>query len=158
RDWTAVSNDAIKGHNQLLRSSVQAASFLFEQVLKRDPDNYIALLDEALLSGARQKRDDARRLLERARDLYPTAAEVYYQLGHFEVATDPVKGVERARTLWQVAARLDPLNEEALYDAACAFARQGRPSQSLDLLEQAIGAGFHNYEAMSVDPDLDPIR
>ena len=158
RDMVAAGNDALKGHFQLRRNSLQASWFLFQGVLASDPDNYIALLDTALMTGAKRDLDGAAKLLHRVRDLYPERAEPYHQLGHLVWNRDKEKGPGQARALWKVAAMLDALNEEAQYDAACALAAEGKPGESLDQLEKAIAAGFHNYAFMATDPDLDSVR
>lgn len=154
----SVANDALKGDRSLRRRQLQAAWLLFEGVLREDPDNYIGLLDTALLSGSRGDRVEARRRLERARDLYPMAAEVYHQMGHLTMAEQPERGSDTAARLFEIACKLDPLNEEALYDAACAYSVRGDGDRALAALERAIAAGFRDFKWMAGDSDLDSIR
>jgi len=153
-----VANDALKADRSLRRGMVEAAAFLTEGVLRRDPENYLALLDSALLHAARGDAAAAGRQLERAQALYPQASEVYHQMGHLILDAGPQGQAEMAHRLFGVAAELDPLNEEALYDLACARAVDGRLTAALDALEQAVKAGFRDFEWMAEDSDLDPLR
>lgn len=48
--------------------------------------------------------------------------------------------------------------QEALYNAAGAFAMAGRLDDGVDCLEKAYAAGFHDREAVRHDPDLAPLK
>jgi thioredoxin-like negative regulator of GroEL len=44
------------------------------------------------------------------------------------------------------------------YNAACSFARAGRPTEAVAWLERAIAAGYRDPVQMEADPDLDSLR
>ena len=45
-----------------------------------------------------------------------------------------------------------------VYDFACEEAKAGRHENALILLEQAVAAGFRNFEHIRQDPDLEGLR
>ena len=163
-DQISIANNALKGDRSLRRRQLQAAWLLFESVLKEDRDNYIGLLNSALLSGSRRDNAGARRMLERAQALYPGASEVYHQLGHLTMAEQAAQGAgasrdsDAAQRLFEVASVLDPGNEEAHYDAACGYSVRGDTERALEALQRAVTAGFRDFKWMAGDGDLDPIR
>lgn len=65
---------------------------------------------------------------------------------------------EQAASLAEALAARDPSAPTAAYDAACAYARLGRPAQALGWLRTAAARGFHLTATALRDPDLDPIR
>jgi hypothetical protein len=67
-------------------------------------------------------------------------------------------GAQLAGDLFRIAAALDPLNEEALYDVACGLAAGGESAPALDALERAVTQGFRDFEWMARDTDLDGVR
>jgi len=160
RDMVGVANQALKAERSRRRGQVEAAALLFGEVLKQEPDNLLGLLGMSQILAAR--RDPAAlRLLERARDLHPEAGEIYHQLGHLVPllgSANDSTSADRANRLFWVATRLDPANEEALYDLACGLALRGERDAALDALEQAVRMGFHDFGWMSRDTDLNSIR
>lgn len=151
-----VANDAHKAHRSLRRKMAQTARLIYEDILEQDPQNRIALIELALISGIAQDTARSKELFTQAQRLYPDDTEIYHLLGHLALA-EPVDS-DRATALFSLAVALDPLNEEALYDAACGVSLQGDTERALDLLERAIGAGFRDFSHMKRDTDLDPIR
>jgi len=140
---------------------MQAASFLLEDVLKDDSRNYLALVDAASIRMGSQRLKEAGDLLRRAQELYPADGEIYHLMGHAminnAVMTGKLENLESARRLFETAVRLAPMNEEALYDLACATAQQDQ-ELALNYLERAVESGFRDYRHMATDRDLDPIR
>lgn len=53
---------------------------------------------------------------------------------------------------------LQPANETALYNIACAYALDGGSLKALEYLERAIAAGFADWEHMLEDRDLESLR
>src|SRR5262249_51865197 len=86
------------------------------------------------------------------------AAEPYHQLGHLLVSMKGPVAAARANELFAVAAAIDPLNEEALYDTACALSLAGDKKAALDALDRAVKSGFRDFPWMATDKDLDAIR
>lgn len=158
RDRIDVANDALKAHRAALRRQIDAAAFLFEDVARRDPENYLGLLDSALIARSRRQSEADRRNLMRARDLYPFDGEVYHQIAHLFLSEGSPGGSERAHAHLAVAVALDPKNEEALYDLACTTAKRGRGEEALDLLEKAVREGYRDFVHMARDADLDSVR
>ena len=56
-------------------------------------------------------------------------------------------------------AKLDaPRDPEVYYNEACAYSLKGDAKRALDLLDQAVRLGFHDYNHMLEDPDLASLR
>ena len=157
RDQVVAANDALRGMRSAWRKRLAAAEEMFAAVLARDPANYTALLDSALLKMSRSDVEGAKRGLEKTQAMYPGAAEVYHQLGHLTLDGTP-GGTERAGRLFALATRIDPMNEEALYDLACAQATRGERDLSFATLEQAVAQGFRDFDWMHKDTDLESLR
>jgi tetratricopeptide (TPR) repeat protein len=159
-DRIAVANDALKAHRTFQRKLTDAAALLHRDVLGRDPANHVALVELGWITGLGQQKEKlqpAIDLLMKAQGLYADDGEIYHLLAHMDEASaspDPA----RALALYHLAIALDPLNEEALYDAACGEARAGNGEKALDLLARAIDAGFRDFPHMHKDTDLDSIR
>ena len=90
RDQVVAANDALRGMRSAWRQRLAAAEEMFAAVLARDPENYTALLDTAMLKIARSDVEGAKRGLEKTQALHPGAAEVYHQLGHLAFDGTPV--------------------------------------------------------------------
>ncbi len=153
-----TGNAALQGHRSFQRRMGRAATFLFREVLEKDPENYIALIDSGSMTMSMRRDREAEELLERAQARYPADGEVYHLLGHLAIhQAQQMEDLERAKRLFQLAVRLAPLSEEAFYDLACGTAAQD-PELALTYLEQAIQNGFRDYRYMAMDADLEPIR
>jgi serine/threonine protein kinase/tetratricopeptide (TPR) repeat protein len=58
----------------------------------------------------------------------------------------------------QIAVALRPNDSNILYNAACTYALVNRTSESLDMLQRALAAGYHNLHWIARDPDLAVLR
>ncbi len=54
--------------------------------------------------------------------------------------------------------RLDPDNPTAHYNLACSLALKKRKKDAVEALNLAIAKGFHDFEWLSKDPDLNALR
>lgn len=63
-----------------------------------------------------------------------------------------------AEELLLTALVVRPADAYLLYDLACVRARQGDVDGALDRLRSAVAAGFAEWDLMSQDPDLRPLR
>lgn len=152
-----VGNAALQARRSLQRRMMRSALFLLEDVLSVDPDNYVALLDVAVVSLGLGQLDLAEKNLLQLQEAYPWDGEIYHHLGHLALQRGGPDSFQRARKLFEIAVQLAPLNEEALYDSACAVSREN-PERALDYLERAVRNGFRDYAHMSRDPEMDPLR
>lgn len=157
RDHIAAANDALRGMRSAWRMRHGAAQEMFRAVLAADPDNYTGLLYTALLHLTRSDPQGARSGLEKALAAYPGAAEIYHQLGH-AVLDETDEGLQRAGRLFALATRIDPMNEEALYDLACMQSLRGERDAALASLQSAVAQGFRDFEHMKTDADLEGVR
>jgi tetratricopeptide (TPR) repeat protein len=69
-----------------------------------------------------------------------------------------IRRYERAIKEFQRVLELQPTNETAFYNLACAHSLKGDLEDALGALEQAIQNGFDDAEHMQKDSDLDPLR
>jgi len=151
-----LANDVLKAHRSLQRHMAQAGELIYRDVLRRDPDNRLALIDVALLRVNAQDLKTAREMFAHAQRLYADEAEVYHVLGHLALVAPADQ--ERSTALFRLSVALDPLNEEALYDAACGVALQGDKETAIDLLQKSVAAGFRDFRHMRRDTDIDSLR
>jgi tetratricopeptide (TPR) repeat protein len=89
----------------------------------------------------------ARRSPESGEDFYHSGKELL-RLGRYDLA-------ERA---FRLSARRGHRIGASLYNAACALSLEGRRAEALDLLQQALEAGFDDPKLIRTDEDLEPIR
>jgi tetratricopeptide (TPR) repeat protein len=68
------------------------------------------------------------------------------------------KRYENALPLFIEASQLRPDSAEAYYHIACIHARQGRIPESIKYLDLAIQKGFHRWDIIETDSDLENIR
>ncbi len=120
---------------------------LWAQAAQAQPDDVV--LHEfagALLRGGREK--EARALPGvRMALAYAAAERVCFVRGDFE----------QAAQLAEAAFREEPQPTLA-YDAACAWARAGKPESALRMLTLAAQNGFHDAATAATDPDLASLR
>jgi len=73
-----------------------------------------------------------------------------------------LKSGEAARKLKAVAKDLNPREEqlvsEALYNAACSLALDGKPEEAVSTLKEAIDAGFTQADTIEKDDELESLR
>ena len=66
--------------------------------------------------------------------------------------------LEEAKSEAARAIALNPSDPVMLYNAACFYSRVGDTARAVDLLDNAVSAGFQHYEWIKHDPDLDNLR
>ena len=78
---------------------------------------------------------------------------------HIAFAYLLLKDYPRAIHHFEVARRIHRKDQLTLYNLACAYALGGgKSAQALDVLEEAVEAGFDDHEHMENDPDLTSLR
>ncbi|RMG56885.1 MAG: hypothetical protein D6722_25715 [Bacteroidetes bacterium] len=89
-----------------------------------------------------------RELREQPEDELAFAAQLFYQLGHYE----------KALALETELHERVPDNPIFAYNAACISARLGRHTAGLDWLRKALALGYDDEERLQSDPDLASLR
>ena len=69
-----------------------------------------------------------------------------------------IKRYEKAVGEFLKVLEIEPENEVAEYNVACAYSLWGKTDDALKHLARAIELGFDDVEHIDKDPDLDPIR
>ena len=64
----------------------------------------------------------------------------------------------KALDVLQKIRQLQPGNPEVYYNIACIYAKQSIPDEAIAWLKQSIEKGFHSWDLIKKDPDLDNIR
>ncbi len=85
----------------------------------------------------------------------PTDGEAWYQLGYVLHA---MNDLDAAIPAHQRAAEFARSRHRPLYNLACAWALRGDNERALDILGQAIDAGFDDREFIKADTDLTSLR
>lgn len=89
------------------------------------------------------------------RDLYPGNTRVLDALATSLNALG--RYGESLQTLDELVC-LDPANPRFLYNRACALSRLGETGEALEDLRRAVNRGFDDFEHLTRDEDLAPLR
>jgi TolB-like protein/tRNA A-37 threonylcarbamoyl transferase component Bud32 len=143
------------------RGDLAEAARLFELATQAEEDyqaRFFAAQSYAALGRQAEAEAAYRRALQVAADHLelnpddPRAATMravsLCRLGNRE---EGLRWAERARAI-------DPGDAGVLYNVACLYALEGQPDSALDLLEEAVRAGFGAREWIAHDPDLESLR
>jgi beta-lactamase regulating signal transducer with metallopeptidase domain/tetratricopeptide (TPR) repeat protein len=135
------------------------AGFDLKSHIKHDDDlDSLRNLAEFRELAGSLKSDDAaaaERRLARLAERPSTKGEAFYCVGKELLA---VESFAAAAEAFQRSADAGYRVGTSLYNEACAFARDGRSEEALDLLEKALLAGFDDAGLVRRDDDLDNIR
>lgn len=130
---------------------------------KRELDAQVRSLatEQARMADEQAKAADA---LKRATEQHSRAAQQQYR------STDKSRPYSEGYSLYNEgdyvgaleafrrSVEVNHLRGESLYNMACCEALLGNPEESLDLLEQAWEAGYHELEHIQQDDDLNTLR
>jgi len=97
----------------------------------------------------------AERRFARLAERPSTTGEAFYSVGKELLS---VESYTAAAEAFQKSADAGYRVATSLYNEACAFARDGRSEEALDLLEKALLAGFDDAGLVRKDDDLDNVR
>jgi len=121
----------------------EAAGFLSE-IIKDKPDDIQALALRAEIAKLKKDMREARRLMDRAVELYPSESSVFLQRGLI-LSEDPAALKDSLEDLQQ-AARLKPSMMGAWLARATILNRQGRVEEALGVIRAAADANPANDE------------
>ncbi len=125
-------------------------------VLRRDLGEFYAAIDK-LVSDAQKAPDASDREFAR-RVLLAMAGQAAERGGRFLSEKNPGKSILCFEIAVRASEHEDARRAVALYNLACAHARDGNRRQALDSLRRAVASGFANKARLMDDADLDPIR
>jgi tetratricopeptide (TPR) repeat protein len=135
------------------------AGFDLKHYIKHDDDlDSLRNLAEFRELARSLKGDDAaaaERRLARLAERPSTTGEAFYSAGKELLA---VESYAAAAEAFQKSADAGYRVGTSLYNEACAFARDGRSEEALELLEKALLAGFDDAGLVRRDDDLDNVR
>jgi adenylate cyclase len=145
------------------QGKLEEAAREFRAAMEARPEDYQAVaLYVTVLSGIKGREKEVHEALQHAVDL--TRARL-------EVEPDDVRAsymgggalvqlgkVEEGLALVQRSIAIDPSDPGTLYNAACNYARAGRPDEALDYLDRSISNGFAQKDWILHDTDLDTLR
>lgn len=116
---------------------------------------YKSLRDEVWQVLEDKSYGQAEILLREMYEMAPESDWVWEKLGftHFYLGD-----LSRAEREFQKALELGPDQSHIVYNQACVAAAQGRKERAVAYLREALEMGFDNFESLSGDPDLDPLR
>jgi tetratricopeptide (TPR) repeat protein len=136
---------------------------MFEAVIRLYPDFYPAYADLEMVFerlGANDRSSELRKTMieevyPRYLSKHPDDARAYL---HFAIYCAKNGRDQEAKQEAAKALELNPEDPAILYNAACFYAIIGENAKALDLLKEAIEAGFEHIEWLKRDPDFDNIR
>src|SRR6267142_2226777 len=145
-----------------IEGKLEKAAQLFELAADLRPEDYQSLSLLAVVFNALHRPTDALATHERC------LAAIKRQL---ESNPDDVRAIymgssdllalgrtEEALSWGERALAIDPHDQATLYNVACLYANARRFQKAVDLLEQAVDAGFAQKQWIEHDGDLDPLR
>ncbi len=145
-----------------IEGKLEKAARLFELAAELRPEDYQALSLLSTVYAALQRPADALAAHERS------LAAIKRQL---ESNPDDVRAIymgsgdllalgrtEEALSWGERALAIDPHDQATLYNVACLYSNARRIQRAVDLLEQAVDAGFAQKQWIEHDGDLDPLR
>lgn len=103
----------------------------------------------------REKYEQAEDALEKVVADHPGAGAAWYLLGAARHGSKDYGGAILAN---ERAATFPSMRASALYNRACAKALSGQAAAAKDSLEEAVQAGFLDWDLIASDPDLASIR
>ncbi|MDJ0811134.1 MAG: tetratricopeptide repeat protein [Desulfobacterales bacterium] len=134
---------------------IDAAQAVLETGLQRLPNNASIASELGRLHHQRGELDQAADYYRKVIALLPRNGEALNGLAtiHFQK-----QEYEEALRLFLKLSQLFPDHPEADYNIACVYARQHQTQNALRWLRQAIEKGYHNWQRIKNDPDLESVR
>jgi len=135
---------------------------LFNKVVGINPDFYSVYSDLQIVYGRLGQKDKYDEMLHTALGVYPrylsqhpddARCHMFFAVDLVQVGRKDEAKLEAARAL-----ELNPNDPLMLYNAACFYAQMGESAKAVEMLRNAIAAGYPDYEWFKRDPDLDSIR
>lgn len=112
-------------------------------------------LDDARRLLSRQRYEQAIAALERITEAQPEEALAWFDLAQaHHLAGD----LEAALVAGKHAATFPDHRATSLYNVACTLSQLGRAGESAAALEQALAAGFLDFDLLAIDTDLELLR
>lgn len=127
----------------------------YTETIRLDPKNADTLNNRGVAWNAKKDFEKALRDFDEAIRLNPKYAAAFQNRASAWAAK---KDYDKAVKDCDEAIRLEPKNADAYYDKACCLALQGRTEPAIESLGQALELGFHDFDHMARDSDLDSIR
>ena len=140
----------------------QDALECFNKVVAINPEFYSVYSDLQIVYGRLGRKDKYEEMLRSALAIYPrylsqhpddARCHMFYAVDLAQAGKKDEAKIEAARAL-----ELNPNDPLMLYNAACFFAQMSEASKAVEMLRNAIAAGYPDYEWFKRDPDLDSIR
>ncbi len=140
----------------------QDALECFNKVVAINPEFYSVYSDLQIVYGRLGRKDKYEEMLRSALAIYPrylsqhpddARCHMFYAVDLAQAGKKDEAKTEAARAL-----ELNPNDPLMLYNAACFFAQMSEASKAVEMLRNAIAAGYPDYEWFKRDPDLDSIR
>lgn len=151
----SVSHLFFLGYAQVKNGLPEVALGYYDQILDKNAFFYPALAYKGVAHDKAGRYDEALRHFRRALAYNPSYLPAYFHMGITFVNT---REYERSIEAFQKVIALDPTEAAAYYNIACCYSLMGDVDQANEWLGRAVEKGFHDYEHMDGDGDLDNIR
>jgi tetratricopeptide (TPR) repeat protein len=102
-----------------------------------------------------QEIKDKITLLQNALMTHPGNSKLIQELALYYAR---IGDYENAIANLKILLNQNPEKPEVYYNIACIYAKQNMSDKSIELLKLSIEKGFHNWDLIKHDPDLDNIR
>jgi len=135
---------------------------LYKKAITLNPDFYSAYGDLQVAYERMGDTDKYRETVKAALEVYPRYLSQHPDDGRahmfYAITLAQSERIEDAKVEGAKAIQLSPGDPLMLYNAACFYSRLGEKPMALQMLHNAIAAGYEFYEWITRDPDLENIR
>jgi TolB-like protein/Flp pilus assembly protein TadD len=150
------------GRIHFANGEYQHAYEMYQRVVKLKPEFLNAYPDLRMTCQRLGRDDDAdlarNELLERMPTYLLQNPDDARQRMLYATALAEVNRRDDAIRECSLAIETSPGDPLMLYNVVCVYSRLGEPQRAIEILRQAITAGFENFAWLDKDPDLDPLR
>jgi len=125
------------------------------KMIEEDPDNIILYIKLGQVYRQQELYNKAIYQYNKALAIKSDSIESMYGL---VLTYSDIKDYSKALDILDALRRIQPYNPEIDYNVACIYAKQNMAEESIRWLKQSLEKGFHKWELIEKDPDLENIR
>lgn len=152
--YLAMVHDNL-GYSFMQVNRLGEAADEFSRAMRINPGAEHAQKNLPVLTARIQELDESIASLESALGNSPDPQKILHLLAVYY----SIRGLyDRALDRLMKESEMSPDNPRVYYDIACTYSKQGKLRESIRYLERALEKGFHDWDLMKKDHDLDNLK